>query len=121
MKSHKQMKGIIESNKELRTKAIKNEKHALHLSRLLESVGQVSLLMSFKLADLVNIALQEGTYFKTKEWCDKHSGKLLVEHNQEDWQRQFFEAYKELRTLEKGESASKIKMKSQSEKFEPLV
>ena len=29
-------------------------------------------LMSFKLADLVNIALEEGTYFKSEEWCEKH-------------------------------------------------
>ena len=43
-------------------------------------MGQISLLMSFKLADLVNIALEEGTYFKSEEWCEKHKSQLLVEH-----------------------------------------
>ena len=51
--------------------------------------------MSFKLADLVNIALEEGSYFRSKEWCEQQNGKLLVEHNQEDWQKSFFDAVNE--------------------------
>ena len=40
-----------------------------HLNFVLDSVCSISMLMSFKLADMVNIALEEGTYFKTNDWC----------------------------------------------------
>ena len=49
-------------------------------TKLLQAVGNISVLMSFKLADLVNIALEEGIYFKTTEWCERNKGRLLVEH-----------------------------------------
>ena len=78
------------------------------------------MLMSFKLAVLVNIALQEGSYFRSQEWCDKQTGKLLVEHNQEDWQNQFFEAVKNLKAIETSEKSNN-EAKEQSEQFEPLV
>ena len=74
------MKGLLDSNKELRNKALKCEQQVMHKNKLLASVSQISLLMSFKLADMVNIALEEGSYFRSKEWCDQHKGKLLVEH-----------------------------------------
>ena len=38
------------------------------------------MLLSFKVADLVNIALEEGNYFKSKDWCQKNSTKMMVEH-----------------------------------------
>ena len=37
--------------------------------------------MSYKLADMVNIAVEEGTYFKSKEWCNAHKSKMMVEHD----------------------------------------
>ena len=46
--------------------------------------------MSFKLADMVNIALDERTYFKSKEWCDKNKNNMMVEHDQKGWADQFF-------------------------------
>ena len=39
-------------------------------TNLLESIGLISLLMSFKIADLINIALEEGIYFRSKEWYE---------------------------------------------------
>ena len=53
----------------------------------MDSVEEISSLMSYKLADMVNITLEEGTYFKSEEWCEKNKNKLLVEHDQEDWKR----------------------------------
>ena len=50
-------------------------------------------LMSFKLADLVNIALEEKSYFKDKEWCEKNKANMLVEHDQEKWTKDFFRSY----------------------------
>ena len=47
--------------------------------------------MSFKLADLVNIAVEQGNYFKGREWSENYKGKLLAEDDQEGWQMQFFE------------------------------
>ena len=75
------MQALLASNKTLRTKALQSEKLATHREELLKNVGQISLLMSFKLADLVNIALEEGLYFKSQEWCEKHKGSYLVEHS----------------------------------------
>ena len=68
--------------------------------------------MSFKLVDLVNIALEDGSYFRSKEWCEKNKGKLLVEHSQDDWHRSLFEAYNELKELERGNFLSKADEKS---------
>ena len=45
--------------------ALKWEKEAKTNTKLLSAVSSISVLMSFKLADLVNIALEEGSYFKT--------------------------------------------------------
>ena len=56
------------------------EKEASIKTKLLASVGSISVLMSFKLADLVNIALEDGSYFKTVEWCERNKGRVLVEH-----------------------------------------
>ena len=56
------------------------EKEASIKTKLLASVENISVLMSFKLADLVNIALEDGTYFKTAEWCERNKGRVLVEH-----------------------------------------
>ena len=50
-------------------------------------------LMSFKLADLVNIALEEKSYFKDREWCEKNKANMLVEHDQEKWTKDFFKGY----------------------------
>ena len=74
------MKALLDSNKELRGKALKSEQQVIQQNKLLGSVGQISLLMSFKLADLVNIALEEGSYYRSAEWCEQHKTKLLVEH-----------------------------------------
>ena len=61
-------------------KGLKWEKEAKNRTKLLTAVGDISVLMSFKLADLVNIALEDGSYFKTPEWCERNKGRLLVEH-----------------------------------------
>ena len=75
--------------------------------------------MSFKLADLVNIALEEGTYFKSQEWCDKYKGSLLVEHSQSSWNSQFFEAYENLIKVES--LSNNHDDKKQSENYTPLI
>ena len=75
--------------------------------------------MSFKLADLVNIALEDGTYFKTVEWCERNQGRVLVEHEQKDWEKQLFEAFEELLSVEKIDQ-NPIGPK-QSDKFQPIV
>ena len=74
--------------------------------------------MSFKLADLVNIALEEGTYFKSEEWCEKHKSQLLVEHAQDSWNDQFFEAYDNL--IEQEATVKNQVDKNHSENFQPL-
>ena len=48
-------------------------------------MGAISTMICFRLADLVNIAIESGTYFRDQAWKDANKGKLLVEHNQEDW------------------------------------
>ena len=75
---------------------MQSSKHAKFTKDLLGSVSSLSLLMSFKLADMVNIAVEENTYFKSKEWCIAHKDKLFVENNQENWYKSFFETYEEL-------------------------
>ena len=82
-----QIKQLKEANKEVRMNALKWEKEAKTNTKLLSAVSSISVLMSFKLADLVNIALEDGSYFKTSEWCERNKGRLLVEHEQLDWQR----------------------------------
>ena len=82
-----QIKQLKDANKEVRMNALKWEKEAKTNTKLLSAVSSISVLMSFKLADLVNIALEEGSYFKTSEWCERNKGRLLVEHEQLDWQR----------------------------------
>ena len=44
-------------------------KQVNHQDKIIQKVGLLSDLMSFKLADMVNIALEEGIYYKTQEWC----------------------------------------------------
>ena len=68
--------------------------------------------MSFKLADLINIAVDEKNYYRSEEWCERQKDKLLVEHDQEDWQRQFTEAFVKLTDLEKQMSVRKSSFKS---------
>ena len=45
--------------------------------------------MSFKLADLVNIALEEGKYFRSNNWCQERKDDMFVEHSQQDWSMKF--------------------------------
>ena len=66
--SQKQMDDLKQTNKDLQAKAMQSEAQQKHQADVLENVGRVSLLMSFKLADLVNIALEEGSYFRSEEW-----------------------------------------------------
>ena len=91
----------------------------------MDSVEEISSLMSYKLADMVNITLEEGTYFKSEEWCEKNKNKLLVEHDQEDWKRQFLEACTGLKSLEKAENhefeSPKSEVKYHYKTFEPLA
>ena len=61
------------------------------------------MLMSFKLADMVNIAVDENNYFRSKTWIQKNKNKMLVEHDQKDWEDRFFARYKELLELEKSQ------------------
>ena len=70
-----------DSNKLLLAKARKYEKEARYQKKVMDSVEEISSLMSYKLADMVNITLEEGTYFKSEEWCKKNKNKLLVEHD----------------------------------------
>ena len=45
--------------------------------------------MAFKLADLVNIALEQGTYFRSDKWCQERKDDMFVEHSQQDWSMKF--------------------------------
>ena len=56
-------------------------KQVNHQDKIIQKVGLLSDLMSFKLADMVNIALEEGTYYKTQEWCSQNADKYLAENN----------------------------------------
>ena len=85
MEKQNQVHRLKEANKAVRIKALKWEREVKSKTKLLQAVGNISVLMSFKLADLVNIALEEGIYFKTTEWCERNKGRLLVEHQQLDW------------------------------------
>ena len=58
------------------------------------------MLLSFKLADMVNIALDENSYFKSEEWCYLNKSKMMVEHDQEDWSKQLFKRFSELQATE---------------------
>ena len=64
-----------------------------HLNTVLECVSQISMHVSFKLADMVNVAIDEGTYFKNKEWCRANSTKMMVEHKQAEWAKDLFTSY----------------------------
>ena len=52
---------------------------------------------------MINIALEEGVYFRSKEWCESHKDKLLTEHNQQAWMKKFFKAVSNLEELERKE------------------
>ena len=77
-------------------------------------------LMSFKLADLVNIALEEKSYFKDKAWCEKNKANMLVEHDQEKWTKDFFKGYQNLKTQEK-KNFYGSQSPSYSENLQPIV
>ena len=83
------------------------------------------MLLSFKIADLVNIALDEGTYFKSKEWKSKNASKMMVEHKQEDWSKELLEGIAELKTQEKNyaeaDTAKIVETEPFSDKLAPLI
>ena len=72
-----------------------------HLNTVLECVSQVSMHVSYKLADMVNVAIEEGTYFKSKEWCKINCTKMMVEHKQVEWTKELFTSYQKLKAVEK--------------------
>ena len=74
------MRLLAEKNEDLRNTSRKQSDQMKHWRKILEINGRIQLLLSFKLADMVNIALDEGNYFKTKEWCNKNAAKMMVEH-----------------------------------------
>ena len=51
-------------NKQLLLKVYKSKHETDFKSRIIDCVGKIAKLISFRLADLVNIALEEGTYFR---------------------------------------------------------
>ena len=79
------------------------------------------MLLSFKIADLINIALEDGSYFRSKTWYEKHKGKLLVEQDQQGWVKKFFDAVYRLKILEKSDRFSGPTAKKHFEHFEPIV
>lgn len=75
-------------------------------------------MLSFKLVDLVNDALDEGTYYKSKVWYLKNEEKMK-QHHLLDWNKKLSQAFLDLRALEKESPSSKIK--PQSEQFTLIV
>ena len=71
IESNKKIEILSEQLNNLQNDKAKHEAEVKLKTDLLDGVGKVSMLMSFKLAVLVNIALQEGSYFRSQEWCDK--------------------------------------------------
>ena len=67
-------------NKQLLLKVYKSKQETNYKSRIIDRVCTIAKLISFRLADFVNIALEEGTYFRDKEWKQRNKDKLLVEH-----------------------------------------
>ena len=88
---------------------------------MIKHITQLSLFMSFKLADLVNIALEEGTYFKSDKWCQDHKDDMFVEHSQQDWSIKFFKAYTELVELESSNVSNDVTEQHCSTNFQPIV
>ena len=74
------MKFLSESNTELKNKSQKLSTQIEYQNNMLDSISQILVLMSFKLADMVNIALEEGNYFRSEEWCKNNADKMMVEH-----------------------------------------
>ena len=107
------------------------ERRVKHQTQVLENVSNISMLLSFKLADMVNIALDENTYFKSEEWCDLNKSKMMVEHDQEDWNKQLFKRFTELQatelSIQYGENSENMKKlekfeyDSQVQKYQPIV
>ena len=48
-------------------------------------LNELSILMVFNLVDMVKIAIEEGTYHKSQEWCHLNNHKYLVAGSQELW------------------------------------
>ena len=48
--------------------ALQDDKLSAFKDKVLLKVNEICQLLAFKLADMVNIALEEGTYFKSAEW-----------------------------------------------------
>ena len=63
------MKVLAEANVDLKDQARKQSEQLKHNNTVLEHIVHLSMLISFKLADMVNIALDEGNYFRSEEWC----------------------------------------------------
>ena len=61
--------------------AVRIWKQSTAQNEIIESISELSTLIVFKLADMVNIALEEGSYYKSQKWCDENAGKYTVEHN----------------------------------------
>ena len=62
-------------------------------------MGEISTLLIFKLADMINIALDEGRYYKQEEWCWENAEKYLVEGNPYEWNRRFLLALESFQKL----------------------
>ena len=66
-------------------------------------------MICFRLAGLINIALEEGTYFRDSEWKERNKSKLFVEHQQEEWQSNFFDGVLNLKILERSDTNRSVK------------
>ena len=63
-------------------------------------MNELSTLLIFKLADMINIALEEGTYYKKQDWCWDNSYKYLVESDPHKWNTTFLEAMEKFGRLD---------------------
>ena len=78
LRTHDELVHLKESNQRLLKKAIDRQRNVRLKRDIVASMDEISLLLSFKIADLINIALEAGSYFKSKEWYAKHSKRLLI-------------------------------------------
>ena len=57
-------------------------------------------LLVFNLVDMINIAIDEGTYHRSKEWLHQNGQKYLVAGDIEKWKRHLIVALDKLSDFE---------------------
>ena len=84
---------IIASSEKLLNEALESEK-------LIGVLNEISTLLAFNLVDMVNIAIDEGTFYRSKEWLQINGRKYPVAGNIEKWKRHLLVALDKLSDFE---------------------